>query len=354
MKSFKVIFLPYFKDNPYQDLLASHLEKLGIEVKRGWVANYLSLKIRQWKPDILHLHWLHSFFNKPGRLETLKKFITFFLRLIILKLKGLKIVWTLHEIESHDNPYRFLDWLSAFLVCRFSDAIIIHSKTMESQVLSTYHLRKNNKIHVIPHANYIEQYNNSISREEARKKLDVPDSTFLMLYFGRIKPYKGVLELIDVFKELNQNDVMLFIVGSADQWMTGKVHEKIGDCKAIKFISDYISDDDVQIYMNATDVCVFPFQNIMTSSSVLLAMSFGKPCILPKMGDMTEILDEEGAFLYESAEKDGLQRAIERAIQKKVDLQPMGEHNRKLARSWSWECTAEMTKKVYEDCLERR
>ena len=353
MKNIRVIFLPYFKDNPYQDLLASHLEKLGIEVKRGWVANYLSLKIRQWDPDILHLHWLHSFFNKPGRLETIKKFITFFLRLIILKLKGLKIVWTLHEIESHDNPYRFLDWLSAFFVCRISDAIIIHSKVMEQQVLTTYRFKKNNKIHVIPHANYVAQYDNSVSRQEARKTLGIPDSTFLLLYFGRIKPYKGVLELIGAFRMLDQNNIKLFIVGSADQWMERRVREKIGGCEAIEFVGDYVPDTDVQVYMNAADVCVFPFQDIMTSSSVMLAMSFGKPCILPKMGDMIEILDDEGAFLYDPGGEYGLQKAIECAIQKRDDLVRMGQHNLKLAEKWGWDKTALMTAEVYGKILDK-
>jgi glycosyltransferase involved in cell wall biosynthesis len=68
-----------------------------------------------------------------------------------------------------------------------------------------------------------------------------------------------------------------------------------GDLR-IKFLPGYVADDDVQVHLNACDVYVLPYQRVLTSGAAVLAMSFGKPCIAPRTGCVTDILKEEGAF----------------------------------------------------------
>jgi len=58
--------------------------------------------------------------------------------------------------------------------------------------------------------------------------------------------------------------------------------------------------------MNACDVVVFPYQEILTSGAVILAMSFGRACVAPRLGCIQDVLDDKGAFIYEPSNKAGL------------------------------------------------
>jgi glycosyltransferase involved in cell wall biosynthesis len=104
--------------------------------------------------------------------------------------------------------------------------------------------------------------------------------------------------------------------------------------------------------MNACDVVVLPYRDIFTSGSVFLAMSFGRACIAPHKGCIGEVLDDSGAFLYDSDE--GLLQVLHYAIEKKADLPRMGKHNLQLAEQLlSWSNLAKMTLDVYQQCLSR-
>jgi glycosyltransferase involved in cell wall biosynthesis len=98
--------------------------------------------------------------------------------------------------------------------------------------------------------------------------------------------------------------------------------------------------------MSAADVLVLPFQDILTSGSALLAMSFGKPVIAPRMGCIPEIFDSKGAFLYNHNEKDGILKAIHQASL--VNLAVMGKYNYSLAKCFDWDVIAQKTCKLYQ------
>ena len=103
--------------------------------------------------------------------------------------------------------------------------------------------------------------------------------------------------------------------------------------------------------MNACDVVVFPYQEILTSGAVFLAMSFKKACIAPRQGCLGEVLNENGAFLYDSDCENGLFQSLESAIKNNHQLMNMGEYNFELAEKFDWSNIAGMTLQVYQSCL---
>jgi len=101
--------------------------------------------------------------------------------------------------------------------------------------------------------------------------------------------------------------------------------------------------------MNACDVVVLPFHDILTSGSALLAMSFGKPVIAPRLGCIPEVLDSEGAFLYNYKEREGLLKAIQEASV--ANLGAMGKHNYDKTKRFDWNVIAQKTHELYQLCL---
>lgn len=142
----------------------------------------------------------------------------------------------------------------------------------------------------------------------------------------------------------------LLIVGNPfeDEVATDLLNRCKGN-ENIRAIFEFIPDDELQVYMNAADVVVLPYRNILTSGAVILAMSFGKPVIAPAIGCMEDLLDNEGSFLYNPSEKDGLVKAMRKALD--ANLKNMGEHNFELVEMLQWDKIAKRTCEVYVECL---
>jgi glycosyltransferase involved in cell wall biosynthesis len=108
----------------------------------------------------------------------------------------------------------------------------------------------------------------------------------------------------------------------------------------------FIPDDDIQAYMNAADIVVLPYKNLLTSGAAMLAMSFGKPIIAPNVKCIADTLDNEGSFLYSN--ENSLSGALQNVLEKdRIALQNMGIHNLRLAEQFGWDEIAKKTYGVY-------
>ncbi len=350
----KAIFLPVFEQiNPYQEQLIKHLVALGMQIEKGNTSNYLiPTIIEEGKPNILHLHWLHPLFVRSNWLKSLIRLTILIAELYILRLIGIKIIWTAHNIKNHDSLYLKFDQICTTFIAKISHGIIAHSQTAKDEICKKLKIKNRDKIFVVPHGNYIGYYDNNIDRVEARKKLNLPSEKVVMLLLGSIRANKGIIELIEHFKQLKQEEVELVIAGKpANKELEQLIEQKIEVQENIQLISGFVPDREIQTYMNACDVVVFPYQEILTSGAVFLAMSFGKACIAPRNCCLGEVLDDDGTFLYNSNCQNGLLQAMECAINNQPKLISMGKHNLQLAEQFNWRKVADMTFKVYQHCL---
>ncbi|WP_392531338.1 glycosyltransferase family 4 protein [Nostoc sp. C117] len=362
MQQIKSIFLPRVNDeNPYIKQLISHLEQLDIQVELPSASSsrtfFFPEVVLHKKADIIHLQWLHPFFINSNKVVNLLKLLIFILQLIVLKIIGKKIVWTVHNLKNHENQYIILDRIYSTVVAQLANAIITHCKAAKEEVAQEFSIKNKDKIFVVPHGNYIECYKNNIEKTIARESLGLKDSSLIFLFLGTIRPYKGVFELIDKFNQIysdNSDQIQLVIAGKVyndSQEITDILREKIANYPRIKFFPGFVPDDEIQVYMNASDVVIFPYRDILTSGAVVLAMSFGRACIAPRKGCIGEVLDDEGAFLYQIDEENGLIKAMNSAVEKHHQLLSMGQHNFELAQQYNWKYIGKLTADVYGYCL---
>lgn len=351
----RTIFVDQWYFNPYQKLLVEHLTKHGllVEIYENSRINYRDL-LSKGKPLILHLHFLDRLFIRRNILVSLLKFIDSFTTLFILKCSGVKIIWTVHELRNFFNVHVLFDFVGTFCFSRLIDAFIVHSNDAKKKIIQKYSLkRRNNKIYIIPHGNYIESYKNEIGLKEARQLVEISAHAFVFLVFGSIVPRKGLIEIIQTFSRINLNAVQLMIVGKpVNLDYEYQIQKTIEGRRNIKYVPKLVPDYEIQMYMNGSNVVVLPYKNdFLTSGVLLLAMSFGKACIVPKIGYFAEILDDGGAFFYDAHDKDGMLRAMQSAIVAQRNLSKMGRHNLRLAKHFSWERSAGMIRDIYYECL---
>jgi beta-1,4-mannosyltransferase len=218
--------------------------------------------------------------------------------------------------------------------------------------MSIYRMAAYSRATVIPHGNYIHIYENVIDKMQARKQLRLNTEDIVYLYFGQIRPYKGTLELIDTFRKLDAPRTELLIAGSPyNNEIVEDILKRCNKNENIKTILKFIPDDEIQIYMNASDIVALPYKDILTSGAVMLAMSFGKPIIAPLIGCIPDVLDNEGGLLYNPSDDNGLLEAMRHALD--ADLIKMGKHNLELAKQLQWDDIAKRTYKIYQECLTR-
>lgn len=353
-----VLFAPLLgEQNPYQARLISGLKGMGFTISEAqFHQSFLPKVLGRQKADVIHLHWLHPYFRGSSYFKSLLRLSIFVIGLLILKLKGSKVVWTVHNLSNHENRYPLSDYLCSLAVSRLANCLITHSESAKNQLVKTVNLKNPDKVSVIPHGHYIDVYENNITQSEARRTLGLSDRETVFLFFGLIRPYKGILELIDAFKELEEkhSHLRLLVVGqSKDEKFCELIRQQIKGSSSIHFAPRFIEDSEVQLYMNSCDLVVLPYRKMLTSGVILLAMSFGRTCIAPRLGFTSELLDAQGAFLYQPEQEEGLQQAMETAINKKEELPLMGKHNQNLAQQFSWSKVAEMTAHVYQKALNK-
>lgn len=303
------------------------------------------------RPDVVHLHWIGQF-NSWGM--GLVRAAMFILRLCLLRLTGIPLIWTVHNLLPHESRCRRLDWSVGWLTARLARRLIVHSATSRAEVVKAWGLRPSKPIHVVPHPNYIGCYANTVTREQARERLGISPSKIVLLFVGYVRPYKGVLELIESFKSLNDASTFLLIAGKPlDDSFARVVSEAGAGNDNIGFHAGFVEDDEVQVYMNAADVVVLPYRRTLSSGAVMLAMSFGKPCAAPALPGIADLLDASTAFLYDPDREDGLTDALKQACEDRHRLAEMGRRNRERAEGYSWEAAARATAEVYrQSCTE--
>jgi len=181
------------------------------------------------------------------------------------------------------------------------------------EVLEASYKRKDG-VAVVPHGNYIGCYPNQISRQRARQQLRLPHDAFVYLFLGLLRPYKGVEGLVWAFGKLEMPMGRLLIVGRiSDASYREKILSLSQDNPAIRLVPEFVPDEAVQLYMNACDVCVLPYRNITTSGAAMLALSFGRPVVVPAIASFPELITPETGILYDPSQPDALVSALEQA-----------------------------------------
>jgi len=359
-RAMKVLFLPDgSRGNPYQLELAEALRRRGVNVTLSNGIGSLPILGAIWihgKPDILHLHWTHGFVVGSTCVKTFLKALRFLTELVLARLIGVRVVWTVHNLLQHERKHSGLELFFNRILVWLYDQLIVHCDAAIEELMRSYRLpgRFRHKIKVIPHGNYVSSYPNQVSREEARGRFGLAMDELVFLYLGQIRPYKGVPELIDAFLKVDHPDARLLIAGRpATEEVKAQIREWSERDDRIQAFLEFIPDTDIQLYMNAADVVVLPYRDILTSGAALLAMSFGKPIIAPRLGCLAEVIDEgAGGFLYDPDDGGGLLQAMQQAVS--ADLSVMGQYNFQRAQEFDWSKIAEMTLEVYRRCVKRR
>lgn len=279
------------EDNPSFWLLFSHICQAGVPVDQFTPWRMLSCRY-----DIVHIHWPERHLARPSAITAFLYTLIELLLLDIARLRGAKVVWTAHNIHAHEQLHpRLESWCWRASLKRI-DAFISFSHAGRDIVHETHPQTRDLPSYVIRDGHFRGAYPNHISRRQARSELQLPETASVALFLGAVRPYKNVPALARAFRELQGDDLRLVIAGrSVDAELAAEIENACGDDSRINYMNHFIPVDLVQQYMNAADLVVLPYMDILNSGSALLALSFHKPILVSGKGAMAELQQVAGS-----------------------------------------------------------
>ena len=346
-----VVHLPFYEDNPYQTLLFEALREEEINpINGGGGGNFLRSVLFRWKPRALHFHWLHPYVVRQSWLGTWLRLLQFVCETALIRLTGCKIVWTVHNITNHDDKHPFAERIASRWMGIISSAVICHSQYAAKEMQKLCQIPPE-RCKVIPHPNYISRYDSqSDCPDEFGHDRDASDNDVTFLFFGRIAPYKGIESMITAFQAMSNSRIRLLIVGNpTTQAFASQIETLAAHDERIHLQLGFVEDCNLPSLFAMADVAMFPFQNILTSGSLILAMGFAKACIVPRFESLAEVLpDSQKPLTYAPTDHQGLQACMEIAADCPSMLTDIGRQNREQVSSWTWPAMASACRSIYQ------
>jgi glycosyltransferase involved in cell wall biosynthesis len=285
----RVMARPAFKNarrNPYNSLLYGALQRLGVEV-----AEYASLPLLTQRWDILHVHWPESLLETGNRLQALWSERKYLWLIDRVRRRGTRLVWSVHDVKPHDLVFPEIEtrFWNAFV--QRLDAVI--ALTQAGLTLACRRMPQLSRLpaFVIPHGHYREQYPNRLGQAEARRQLAIAADATVISYFGQIRPYKNVPRLIDCVRQLAEPNLVLLVAGRLSKRadLNDELQQAAAGDPRVRLALRFIAEPEVQLFLNAADLLVFPYRDILNSGSALLGLSFDRPVLVPNLGAMAEL-----------------------------------------------------------------
>lgn len=144
-----------------------------------------------------------------------------------------------------------------------------------------------------PHPMY-ETYGAEISKEEARKKLNISANDKIILFFGLIRKYKGLDILLEAMNHplIKQMGIKLVVAGEfyEDKQPYLDIVEKNGLGNQVVFHSQFIPNEDVRYYFCAADFVAQTYRNATNSGVTMVGYYYEKPMLVTDVGGLSELV----------------------------------------------------------------
>jgi glycosyltransferase involved in cell wall biosynthesis len=260
------------------------------------------------RPDVVLFQWwsgtvLHSYL----------------LLALIARRLGARVVIEFHEVQDPGEAAMPLAHayvrLIAPLIVHLAQGFVVHSENDANLLQGSYNLQQR-PVTVAPVASLL--HSQPVNKEKEHRM--APASCCNLLYFGVIRPYKGLEDLIRAFDALTEDEISnywLTIVGETWEGWTvpaelinqSRYHDRI------TFVNRYVTDEEAAQFFAGADAVVLPYHRASASGPVHIAMSYGLPLVTTRVGGITEAAQAyEGAILIPPEDLLALQNGLLKVV----------------------------------------
>jgi len=230
------------------------------------------------------------------------------------------------------------------------DAVIAHSEHGAARLRGEVGIDPA-RVRVIPHGAF--DYLTRLPREKPlAPELEGAEGP-VILFFGLLRPYKGIDTLIEAFREVRGAE--LWIVGNPrmdPEPLRRLAAESPG---RVRFVTRFVDDAEIPAIFRRADIVALPYRDVEHSGVLYTGLAFGKPMVLSAVGGFPEVAATGAARLVAPEDPGGLALALGELAADSDARERLAEAARQAAMGpYSWEAVATQTLALYEELLESR
>ena len=255
-------------------------------------------------------------------------------------------VLTLHNVLRRGDD-RLGSAATRALAARM-DALVVHTEAGARDLVERFGADPG-RVNVIPHGAL--DYLTSLPQEgPLPPELQAAEGP-VILWFGLLRPYKGVDVLLEAFRELD----------GAELWVVGLPHVDMEPLRAaaeqargrVRFVERFVPDGDMPAYFRRADLVVLPHRRVDQSGVLYAALAFGKPIVMSDVGGFHEVAAEHGAAqLVPPGDPAALREALAALIADPALREELGARAAAAAAGpYSWDAIGRRTAALYERLL---
>lgn len=303
----RLMYFPSYS-NKYQELLYWSCQRAGMKVESA--ADLIALEELAPRPDcanIVHLHWLNAVFADPSVpfdqaaarfLETVRG----------LKARGFAVYWTVHNRLNHDSAHPQAEARLRAELAALVDRVYLHHPLLAHEL---DWLPKGIRPWLCEHGPYVNSYTGGIDRALARQRLGLDAQERVLLWFGQVRPYKGLEDWLPLILEqlAAHGGSRLVVAGRIASAGVKNLLARFPD--QTLFINRFVPNFELQHLACAADFGMLTYREILTSGAMFHMYGMGLPVIAPDKGSLPGyVVPGWNGFLYHDTRELG--QAIDR------------------------------------------
>ena len=278
-------------------------------------------KINDFEPDIVLFRYWNPFFAIC--LSTISKYLS----------ENIKKVALCDNIIPHER-YLFDEKLIKYFFDKM-DGFIVQSSIVEKELISINNDYKYTKL-FHPIYNYL---NPEIDKQIAKNILGIK-SKYVALFFGLVRDYKGFDVFIESAKIMDAKNLDISFLAVGECYSNKKKYKKLLSKynlnNQLKWIDEYIQDEEINKYFSASDFIILPYKTASQSGIISLAYHFNKPVITTKLDGLLDYMEpNKTGYVCEIDNPNSIVEAIE-LILKDDTVNDMSSFISKYKEKFSW------------------
>ncbi|MBN1884960.1 MAG: glycosyltransferase [Candidatus Krumholzibacteriota bacterium] len=262
-------------------------------IRAGW-------RIANWRPDATIVQWWHPCFAPAlGKIGAILR----------IARRG-KVIFVCHNVVPHERSV--VDRLLSRLAFSFAHAFVVQS---EEDRRNLERIRPGAPIEVRPHPIYDFFVGGARSRQDARAAIEEAADGPLLLFFGYVRPYKGLKYLLEAMPAIRASTgARLLVVGEfyedpapyrqivADRELEG----------VVRFVDRYVQNEEVADFFTAADLVVLPYVSATQSGIAQISLAFERPVVVTRVGGLPEVVAEgKTGFVVDPGDPAAIAGAVE-------------------------------------------
>lgn len=229
-----------------------------------------------------------------------------------------RVVFICHNVVPHEGAGRVARALTTFALGG-GQAFIVHSAADEARLraLLPRVTSRPGAVHraLLP----VHAIAAPVDRADARRALGLAPGDRVALFFGFVRPYKGLEQLIHAVALAARQAPDLRLVVAGEFWLSAEEFtrqaERLGIADRVQLHDAYVPNEAIGSYFGAADVVVLPYLQATQSGVVTLAAQFGLPVVATRVGGLPEaVIDGGTGLIVPPGDPVALSRALVRVL----------------------------------------